>query len=156
MRNWFRRRDLIQEDIAVAARRAPTLRRGLAGLLPSERVVVVDTETTGVYRTDRIVEIACVTLAMDGTVLSEWETLVNRSVTSVPPGCTASRRPCSTQLSKPGISPGPDRLSSTKDRSRISERTEVSEDHGGRASTSSIPPSSSPAHVIAPAISRIE
>lgn len=43
----------------------------------ADRFVVVDTETTGVYPTDRIVEIAIVTLDLDGNVLEVWDTLVN-------------------------------------------------------------------------------
>lgn len=42
----------------------------------ADRVVVLDTETTGVYPTDRIVEIALVTLSLDGEVLDVWDTLV--------------------------------------------------------------------------------
>ncbi len=43
----------------------------------SVRLVVVDVETTGVYNNDRIVEVAVVTTSPDGTILDEWETLVN-------------------------------------------------------------------------------
>jgi DNA polymerase-3 subunit epsilon len=43
----------------------------------SVRLVVVDVETTGVYNNDRIVEVAAVTMSPDGTILDEWETLVN-------------------------------------------------------------------------------
>lgn len=42
-----------------------------------ERVVVVDCETTGLWRTDRIVEIACVTLDSGRGAIDEWATLVN-------------------------------------------------------------------------------
>jgi DNA polymerase-3 subunit epsilon len=38
---------------------------------------VVDTETTGVYRSDRIVEVAMYTLDLDGQVADVYETLVN-------------------------------------------------------------------------------
>lgn len=48
--------------------------RAVAG--GADRVVVVDTETTGVYPTDRIVEIALITLSLDGEVLDVWDTLV--------------------------------------------------------------------------------
>lgn len=41
------------------------------------RVVVADTETTGLGRYDRVVEIACVTLDLDDGVVDEWSTLVN-------------------------------------------------------------------------------
>ncbi|MDE0230655.1 MAG: exonuclease domain-containing protein [bacterium] len=39
------------------------------------RIAVVDTETTGFYRTDRIVEFACVTI-LDGEIVEEYETLL--------------------------------------------------------------------------------
>lgn len=50
----------------------------------ADRFVVVDTETTGVYPTDRIVEIALVTLDLDGMVVEIWDTLLNplRDVTA--------------------------------------------------------------------------
>jgi DNA polymerase-3 subunit epsilon len=39
---------------------------------------VIDVETTGLYRTDRVVEIAIVTMdAATGTVIDEFDTLVN-------------------------------------------------------------------------------
>ncbi|MFM8250321.1 MAG: exonuclease domain-containing protein [Planctomycetota bacterium] len=43
------------------------------------RIAVIDLETTGLWpwRHDRIVEIAIVTFSPDGTILSEYETLVN-------------------------------------------------------------------------------
>ncbi len=43
----------------------------------ADRIAVVDTETTGVYPSDRIVEIAVVTLDLQGRVIDEWDTLVN-------------------------------------------------------------------------------
>jgi len=43
----------------------------------ADRFVVVDTETTGVYPTDRIVELAVITLDLDGMVVEMWDTLVN-------------------------------------------------------------------------------
>src|SRR5690606_31489249 len=49
--------------------------RAIAG--GADRVVVVDTETTGVYPSDRIVEIAMVTLSLDGELLDVWDTLVH-------------------------------------------------------------------------------
>lgn len=48
--------------------------RRLAG--GADRFAVVDTETTGVYPNDRIVEIAVVTVGLDGRVLDRWDTLV--------------------------------------------------------------------------------
>lgn len=43
----------------------------------ADRFAVVDTETTGVYSSDHIVEIAIVTLSLDGAVIDEFDTLVN-------------------------------------------------------------------------------
>jgi len=43
----------------------------------ADRFVVVDTETTGVYSTDRVVEVAIVTLSLDGEVIDHFDTLVN-------------------------------------------------------------------------------
>ncbi len=42
----------------------------------TDRVVVIDTETTGVYNADRVVEVAVVTLNLDGVVIDEWDSLV--------------------------------------------------------------------------------
>lgn len=51
---------------------------GLASLLAGvDRVAVIDVETTGLYRADRVVEIAIVTMDADGTVIDEFDTLVN-------------------------------------------------------------------------------
>lgn len=50
----------------------------LARLLgSSERLAVVDVETTGLYRSDRVVEVAIVTLDASGAVVEEFESLVN-------------------------------------------------------------------------------
>ena len=43
----------------------------------SARVVVTDVETTGLGRTDRVVEIACVTVDLDHGIIDEWSSLVN-------------------------------------------------------------------------------
>lgn len=43
----------------------------------ADRFAVVDTETTGVYSSDRVVEVAVVTLALDGEVIDTFDTLVN-------------------------------------------------------------------------------
>lgn len=43
----------------------------------TDRIVVVDTETTGVYRSDRVLEVAVVTLNLAGQVIDEWDTLVD-------------------------------------------------------------------------------
>ncbi len=42
----------------------------------ADRFVVVDTETTGVYPSDRIVEIALVTISLTGEILDVYETMV--------------------------------------------------------------------------------
>jgi len=42
----------------------------------ADRIAVVDCETTGVYNSDRVVEIAIVTLDLDGQIIDKWETLV--------------------------------------------------------------------------------
>lgn len=43
----------------------------------SDRVVVIDVETTGLYNADRVLEIAVVTLNGAGVVVDEFDTLVN-------------------------------------------------------------------------------
>lgn len=43
----------------------------------AERVAVVDVETTGLYKSDRVVEVAVVTLDSSGTVTDVFESLVN-------------------------------------------------------------------------------
>lgn len=43
----------------------------------ADRLAVIDIETTGLYSTDRVVEIAVVTLDRNGLVLDEFETLTN-------------------------------------------------------------------------------
>lgn len=79
MRNWFRRQT--SATVTPAAAGGGNHKRLVESPLPfgTDRLVVVDTETTGVYRTDRVVEIACVTLDSLGAVVAEWETLVNPS-----------------------------------------------------------------------------
>ncbi|WP_081809253.1 exonuclease domain-containing protein [Mycobacterium sp. URHB0044] len=50
----------------------------LAHLLSDgECIAVVDVETTGLYNVDRVVEVAVVTVDRDGTIVDEFETLVN-------------------------------------------------------------------------------
>jgi DNA polymerase-3 subunit epsilon len=51
-----------------------TLEEVLAG---ADRLAVIDVETTGLYRSDRIVEIAIVTIDRTGRVIDEFDTLVN-------------------------------------------------------------------------------
>ena len=43
----------------------------------ADRFAIVDVETTGLRKSDRIVEIAIVTLDAAGNILDEWDTLVN-------------------------------------------------------------------------------
>jgi DNA polymerase-3 subunit epsilon len=43
----------------------------------ADRIAVVDVETTGLYNSDRVVEIAVVTLDASGAVIDEFDTLVN-------------------------------------------------------------------------------
>lgn len=45
--------------------------------MTSVRFVTVDVETTGVYNSDRVVEVAAVSVSGDGQILDEWDTLVN-------------------------------------------------------------------------------
>ena len=42
----------------------------------ADRIAVVDTETTGLCNSDRVVEIAIITLTLDGEIVDEWDTLV--------------------------------------------------------------------------------
>ncbi|MCE5253044.1 MAG: 3'-5' exonuclease [Actinomycetia bacterium] len=42
-----------------------------------DHFAVVDVETTGLYDGDRVVEVAAVTLSREGTIVDEWDTLVN-------------------------------------------------------------------------------
>ena len=51
----------------------PTIRHLAGG---ADRIAVVDTETTGVYDRDRVVEIAIVTMSLDGQVIDIWESLI--------------------------------------------------------------------------------
>jgi hypothetical protein len=58
-----------------------------------DRFVVVDVETTGVLNSDRIVEVAAVTLSPNGQVVDEWDTLVNPGRDVGPTLGTSSRNP---------------------------------------------------------------
>ncbi|MDG2025943.1 MAG: exonuclease domain-containing protein [Acidimicrobiales bacterium] len=42
----------------------------------ADRLVVIDTETTGLYNSDRVVEFALITLALDGQVIDVWDSLI--------------------------------------------------------------------------------
>lgn len=50
------------------------LQRLLSG---ADRFVVVDAETTGLYNSDRIVEVAAVTVSGHGRIVDEWDTLID-------------------------------------------------------------------------------
>lgn len=66
------------EAVRSVANRPRQTGDGLAALLVgAECVTVVDVETTGLYRSDRIVEIAIVTMDSTGNVIDEFDTLVN-------------------------------------------------------------------------------
>lgn len=43
----------------------------------ADRITVVDCETTGVYNSDRVVELAIVTMDLEGNILESWDTLVH-------------------------------------------------------------------------------
>lgn len=43
----------------------------------ADRFAVIDTETTGVRPTDRVIEVAVVTVGLDGTSLDRWSSLIN-------------------------------------------------------------------------------
>lgn len=43
----------------------------------ADRFVVVDVETTGLYNSDRVVEVAVVTVDPSGQIVDEWDTLVD-------------------------------------------------------------------------------
>jgi len=43
----------------------------------ADRIVVIDTETTGLYTSDRVIEIALVTLNLDGDITEVWDTLIH-------------------------------------------------------------------------------
>ena len=58
---------------AGATAGAPSL-ESLAG--GADRIAVVDCETTGVYNSDRVVEVGIVTMNLTGAVIDTWETLV--------------------------------------------------------------------------------
>ncbi|QZY47078.1 exonuclease domain-containing protein [Mycolicibacterium austroafricanum] len=46
-------------------------------LAQAERIAVIDVETTGLYRVDRVVEVAVVTMDPTGAVIDEFDTLIN-------------------------------------------------------------------------------
>jgi DNA polymerase III epsilon subunit-like protein len=59
---------------ARAQNGAPQLADLLAG---ADRIAVIDVETTGLYKTDRVIEVAIVTMDPSGAVVETFETLVN-------------------------------------------------------------------------------
>ena len=46
-------------------------------LSDADRLVVVDVETTGLYNSDRVVEVAAVTVDPTGRIVDEWDTLID-------------------------------------------------------------------------------
>jgi DNA polymerase III subunit epsilon len=73
-------RTIPSADKAFVPERDPaTAESVLANLLSQiDRIAVIDVETTGLYRTDRVVEIAIVTMdAATGIVIDEFDTIVN-------------------------------------------------------------------------------
>lgn len=87
MRGWLRRRkseSMADPEVPTTSPPPPHRSSSMTGGSPlavfepvCDRVVVLDCETTGVYTTDRVVEVAAVTLDLAGQVIDEWETLVN-------------------------------------------------------------------------------
>jgi DNA polymerase-3 subunit epsilon len=64
-------------DTADAVPLPVTTVGGLPALVGgADRIAVVDCETTGVYNSDRVVEIAVVTLDLEGRVIDTWATLI--------------------------------------------------------------------------------
>lgn len=65
------------EESRVAQRGLPT--HGRDAVLPAivDRLAVIDVETTGLWSTDRVVEVAVVTIDRSGQVVDEFDTLVN-------------------------------------------------------------------------------
>jgi DNA polymerase III epsilon subunit-like protein len=56
----------------------PPAARSIKGLFgDADRIAVIDVETTGLYKKDRIVEIAIVTLDANGVITEEFDTLIN-------------------------------------------------------------------------------
>lgn len=63
--------------LGADAEAAVPTKSGLAQLLGKcDRIAVVDVETTGLYNSDRIVEVAIVTIDLKGKVIDEFETLI--------------------------------------------------------------------------------
>lgn len=70
------RESAASDDVAPKASSANSLLTDLLG--QADRIAVIDVETTGLYRTDRIVEIAIITMdPATGAVIDEFDTLVN-------------------------------------------------------------------------------
>lgn len=49
----------------------------MSAITGGDRFVVVDVETTGFYNSDRVVEVAAVTVDPSGAIVDEWDTLVD-------------------------------------------------------------------------------
>lgn len=74
------------------ARPIPTQRTGASSALPLEGpagYAVVDVETTGLGRTDRVISAGVYRLDAEGEVVDHWYTLVNPSATRDRSGSTA-------------------------------------------------------------------
>lgn len=70
----------VAAGLAAPSATAPQVERGISGVLAgADRIAVIDVETTGLYRVDRIVEIAIVTMDATGSVIDEFDTLINPS-----------------------------------------------------------------------------
>ncbi|MFC0315482.1 exonuclease domain-containing protein [Gordonia phosphorivorans] len=77
-KRWFDGRQWTGHKHDAAAPTSPSTSGRLAPLLESApAIVVIDVETTGLSRADRIVEIAMITLDSQGTVVDEFTTMVN-------------------------------------------------------------------------------
>jgi DNA polymerase-3 subunit epsilon len=76
-RQWTVRSAATGQAGDVAVDSAAPARAGIEHLIGRDgRIAVIDVETTGVYNSDRIVEIAILTMDCDGRVHDEFETLV--------------------------------------------------------------------------------
>ena len=74
---WTGRTATTSREAASTTHPANTVATGIEHLIGRDgRVAVIDVETTGVYNSDRVVEIAILTLDCDGRVHDEFETLV--------------------------------------------------------------------------------
>ncbi|MGY4647678.1 exonuclease domain-containing protein [Mycobacterium sp. URHB0021] len=76
-REWTGRTATTGPAAGVVGNRAALANTGIGHLIGRDgRIAVVDVETTGLYNTDRVVEIAILTLDCDGRIHDEFETLI--------------------------------------------------------------------------------